>query len=339
MKKQLYIYLLITIGISVLIHLINYMAMGFDHAFLWQWKPILINYAYAAIIGVANILYFAYLNRMGSWEKHPKRMIFLGVLGSVVVSTFSFFIARLTHIVLIEQNSIQKFIEIEHIGNYIFSMLIAFVITLIFHLFYFYKALQDAKIKEQQIIASEKSARLTAVKDQLDPHFLFNSLNVLTSLIEENPEKAQDFTTGLAKIYRYILDQKEKEKISLREEINFAKSYINLLKMRFEESIIVKLDLKEIDKYYLVPLSLQLILENAVKHNKISKNQPLQLHIFIEENQLVVENSFQPKPQLSNRKGVGLRNIKSRYQLLTQQKIKIEQLENVFRVYLPLLKN
>lgn len=217
-------------------------------------------------------------------------------------------------------------------------MLVAFVITLIFHLFYFYKALQESKFREQQIISTEKTAQLKALKDQLDPHFLFNSLNVLTSLIEENSDKAQDFTTGLSKIYRYVLDQKEKEKVALVEEIKFAKTYINLLKMRFEDSISVRFQTTTNAAYYLVPLSLQLVLENAVKHNKISSTQILHLRIYIADEMLVVENSYQPKKQLSNRKGVGLQNIHNRYQLFTNRKVKVEQDEHLFRVYLPLLK-
>ncbi|GGE31013.1 sensor histidine kinase [Psychroflexus planctonicus] len=339
MKRKLIIYLIITVGIALLIHFINFMAMGFDQEFLWQWKQILINYSYAVIIGVANIIYFYFLNTKNSWEKHPKQMIFMGVIGSVVISTLSFFLARVFHIVVIEGYSFANFLRIEHIQNYIFSMLIAFLITLIFHLFYFYKALQESKIREQQVISSEKSARLKALKDQLDPHFLFNSLNVLTSLIEESPEKAQDFTTGLSKIYRYVLDQKEKEKIALVEEINFAETYVNLLKMRFEDSISVDFKTATNTAYYLVPLSLQLVLENAVKHNKISATQILHLRIYIADEMLVVENSYQPKKQLSKRKGVGLKNIESRYQLFTNRKVKVEQKGSTFQVHLPLLSN
>lgn len=339
MKRKVLIYLLITVGIALVIHLINYMQNGFSSSYLFQWKPILINYSYAVIIGVANVVYFVFLNSKGSWEKHPKQMIFMGVIGSVVVSTISFLMARVFHFMIIEGYSFAEFKKLEYIGNYIFSMLIAFVVTLIFHLFYFYKALQESKIKEQKVISSEKSARLKALKDQLDPHFLFNSLNVLTSLIEESPEKAQDFTTGLSKIYRYVLDQKEKEKIALVEEINFAKTYVNLLKMRFEDSISVDFKTATNTAYYLVPLSLQLVLENAVKHNKISSTQILHLRIYIADEMLVVENSYQPKKQLSKRRGVGLKNIESRYQLFTNRKVKVEQKGSTFQVHLPLLSN
>lgn len=120
MKKKIGIYLLISIGIALIIHLVNYIALGFDQAFLWQWKSMFINYCYAAIIGGANVACFYFLNLKGSWEKHPKQMIFLGVVGSVVVSTLSFFIARLVHVVGIENNTFQEFLAAEHLGNYFF---------------------------------------------------------------------------------------------------------------------------------------------------------------------------------------------------------------------------
>lgn len=339
MTKKLVYYSLLTIGISLIIHLINFMASGFSFDFLVQWKYILYNYVYALTIGVANILFFGLLNSRFSWDKEAKKLIIYGVVGSVAVSTLSFFLARVIHKIGIDGYTYEKFIEVEHVQNYIFSMLIAFIITLIFHLFYFYKALQESKIKEQKIISKESSARLQALKDQLDPHFLFNSLNVLTSLIEENPENAQDFTTGLSKIYRYVLEQKEKEKISLKEEISFAKTYINLLKMRFEDSIHFKIELSCDQGYYLIPLSLQLVLENAIKHNRISASNPLHIGIFIEEDMLLIENTYQPKKQTSDRKGVGLANIEERYSLFTDKKIKIEYKDDKFQIYLPLLKN
>lgn len=339
MKKRLLSYLFFSIAIALVIHLINFLMNGFKLTYLLQWEPILVNYVYTAIIGLANILFFGVLSRFFTWQQNPKKMLFLGIIGSVLVSTFSFFIARLLHKMGIDGYTWQQFIDIEHIGNYVFSMLIAFIITLVFHVFYFYKALQESSLREQKIISNENSARLKALQDQLDPHFLFNSLNVLTSLIEENPENAQDFTTGLSKVYRYVLDQKEKDRVPLNEELQFAKSYINLLKMRFEDSIYFHIDASTKSDDYLVPLSLQLVLENAIKHNVISSSKPLSISIYVANDMLVVENSFQPKKQLTQRKGVGLQNIKERYQPFTDKKIKIIQTEKQFKIYLPLLKS
>jgi hypothetical protein len=212
-----------------------------------------------------------------------------------------------------------------------------FFVTLLFHVFYFYKTLQESKVKEQKIIATTANAQFESLKNQIDPHFLFNSLNVLSSLIEENPENAQKFTTSLSKIYRYVLEQKDKELVAVDEELAFAKIYMQLLAMRFENSISYELPESTNEDAKVVPLSLQLLLENCIKHNVVSSSKPLHIIISMEDNQLVVENNWQKKEVLSDGKGVGLQNIVNRYGLLTERQVKIIQNEKSFKVYLPIL--
>ena len=207
-----------------------------------------------------------------------------------------------------------------------------------FHVIYFYKSSQEKKVVEQKIIASSATAQLESLKNQIDPHFLFNSLNVLSSLIEENPDMAQRFTTSLSKVYRYVLDQKDKELVSLKEELDFAVTYMKLLQMRFENSI--EFHLPEIPEDYpgkVVPLSLQLLLENCIKHNLASEQKPLKIEIIIANDQLLVRNNLQKKESLSNRKGVGISNIVQRYDLLTQRKVVVETTNQHFNIYLPIL--
>ncbi len=167
----------------------------------------------------------------------------------------------------------------------------------------------------------------------------------MSSLIEENPENAQKFTTSLSKIYRYVLEQKDKELILLNEELNFAKTYMNLLKMRFENSLIYEINEEEIasclaitlTEAKVVPLSLQLLLENTVKHNLISENKPLQIKIYIDKNYLCIENNLQKKEGLNDRQGVGLQNIINRYAIITKRKVLIEQTEKTYIVKIPIL--
>ena len=167
---------------------------------------------------------------------------------------------------------------------------------------------------------------------------MFNSLNVLSSLIEENPENVQQFTTSLSKIYRYVLEQKDKELVSVEEELAFAKTYMDLLVMRFENSITFEIPEKvEIPEAKVVPLSLQLLLENTIKHNVASESKPLHIRIYIEKTNLVVENNLQKKETLSNRKGVGFQNIINRYAILTKRIVTIEEAPGQFKVRLPIL--
>jgi hypothetical protein len=197
---------------------------------------------------------------------------------------------------------------------------------------------QESKVKEQKIIAGTASAKFETLKNQIDPHFLFNSLNVLSSLIEENPENAQRFTTALSKVYRYVLEQKDKDLVPIEEELAFAKTYMNLLQMRFENSLTFEISIENIDaEAKVVPLSLQLLLENAVKHNVISEQKPLHIKIYIENDALVIQNNFQKKAVLQDGQGVGIQNIISRYEIITDRKVSIEQNENTFTVKLPIL--
>lgn len=197
---------------------------------------------------------------------------------------------------------------------------------------------QERKVQEQKIIAGTASAKFETLKNQIDPHFLFNSLNVLSSLIEENPENAQRFTTSLSKVYRYVLEQKDKDLVPIEEELAFAKTYMNLLQMRFENSLTYEVLIENVDsEAKVVPLSLQLLLENAVKHNIISEQKPLHIKIYIENDVLVIQNNFQKKAVLQDGQGVGIQNIVSRYDIITDRKVAIEQNENTFTVKLPML--
>jgi len=218
------------------------------------------------------------------------------------------------------------------------------LIATLFVSFWIYKFIlsiikkQESKVKEQKIIAGTASAKFETLKNQIDPHFLFNSLNVLSSLIEENPENAQRFTTSLSKVYRYVLEQKDKDLVSIEEELAFAKTYMNLLQMRFENSLTYEVLTENVDaEAKVVPLSLQLLLENAVKHNIISEQKPLHIQIYIENDALVIQNNFQKKAVLQDGQGVGIQNIISRYAIITDRKVTIEQNEHTFTVKLPIL--
>ena len=212
------------------------------------------------------------------------------------------------------------------------------ILVYIYYYTYFTSLDKKMSINEQKVITGSVSAQFESLKNQLDPHFLFNSLNVLNALIEENPEKAQEFTSGLSKTYRYILDQKNKELVPLEEELDFAQTYIELLQMRFEESLTFEIE-QEIKQEgaKVVPLSLQLLLENVIKHNKATSTKPLHIVIKQENGYLVVENNLNLRQVNEDRKGIGLTNIADRYALLTNKPIKIDQTETTFTIRIPIL--
>jgi hypothetical protein len=271
-------------------------------------------------------------------DRFSMKRIVIGFIGSFVVSLAIIFLMHVFEIVIYSKHSFEYFIANEKPINYLTSIIITFFVTVSVYAISFYKAYNENKVKEQKIIAGTANAKFESLKNQIDPHFLFNSLNVLSSLIEENPDNAQRFTTSLSKVYRYVLEQKDKELVSVEEELAFAKTYMNLLKMRFEDSLDYELKIVDPDpEAKVVPLSLQLLLENAVKHNVISAQKPLQIRIYIESGFLVIQNDYQKKAVLQDRQGVGLQNIISRYAIITKRKVIIEQNEKTFTVKIPIL--
>ena len=162
---------------------------------------------------------------------------------------------------------------------------------------------------------------------------------MLTSLIEENPEAATRFTTALSKVYRYVLEQKSKELVTLEDELKFAKLYMSLLTVRFEDSIVFSSPKNILNpQAKVIPLSLQLLLENAVKHNQVTSSNKLYITIVEENGTLVVSNNVQPKQSLKESSGVGLQNIRDRYSLLTERPILIKEDGAVFSVAIPILE-
>jgi Histidine kinase/2TM domain len=305
-------------------------------------QHLLVRFLYTMLYGIslyyANGIVFDYLDTFFKGNRFPPKRLIIGSLASFVASIFVIFLLRIFEDVIVENIPFEVFMQNEKPANYLVAIVITFIVTLALHAFHFYKAYQENRLKEQKIIAGTASAKFESLKNQIDPHFLFNSLNVLSSLIEENPDNAQRFTTSLSKIYRYVLEQKDKDLVTVQEELAFAKTYMNLLKMRFENSISFELPENfENSDAKVVPLSLQLLLENTIKHNVVSEQKPLHIKIFIKDNYLIVQNDLQKKEVLQDRRGVGLQNIISRYGILTNRKVLIDSNESIFAVHLPIL--
>ena len=332
----------LSIAIFVLIQVLNAISgnpIRFDQKMVWNF---VFTSMYTGLLYIANTLIFIYLDSI-FLDRFSKNRLIIGFIASFVASLVVVFFMHIFEVVIFEKQTFQYFLDNEKPINYLFPIVITFFVTLSLYAIHFYKAYQENKVKEQKIIAGTASAKYESLKNQIDPHFLFNSLNVLSSLIEENPENAQRFTTSLSKVYRYVLEQKDKDLVSVEEELSFAKTYMNLLKMRFENSLTYEIKVDEITsslamtEYKVVPLSLQLLLENTVKHNVVSEQKPLHIKIYIENNYLVIENNLQKKEVLSDRKGVGLQNIINRYAIISKKKMIIEQTENQFILKLPIL--
>lgn len=298
----------------------------------------LYNQLYTVVLYMANMYYIRYMQHHYKQELFKTNVLLKGFAGGILITILGLIFIRWITEMIVKGESFSEFIAGEQLQYYSTGFIISMVIVSIFYGFHYYKYKQETRVKEQKIIAKTASAQFDALKNQLDPHFLFNSLNVLTSLIEENPEAATRFTTSLSKVYRYVLEQKNKELITVEEELKFAKLYMSLIKMRFEDSIVFTVP-EQLSKpeAKVVPLSLQLLLENAVKHNQVTPSRKLHITIYEDRGRLVIKNNVQPKNVVKESSGVGLENIKQRYFLLTDRPVEVKQEKGEFEVAIPLL--
>ncbi len=194
---------------------------------------------------------------------------------------------------------------------------------------------------ELQATQQEKErilARFETLKNQVNPHFLFNSLNVLSSLVHEDPDLAESFIAKLTRVYRYVLDLKEETLVPLSRELDFVNSYFFLQQIRFGNNLQLYIEVGEDHKKQLLPpLSLQLLMENAVKHNIISKEYPLKIELFVRGEELVIKNNFQPRSEKVHSTGIGLSNLRERYRLLTEKQPSFDRENDYYVARIPLL--
>ena len=302
---------------------------------------ILIAGMYSFTIAVGNGVANDYLNKKYSWVDDTKIRTILGIISTLLINVLLVFFCNYINFIIIQGNDSSKFFTGNMgISNWI-TINVALLISAILHAKGFidaWKSSTKQEVVQQKLIAKSANAQFESLKNQLDPHFLFNSLNVLSSLIDENPSQAQRFTASMSKIYRYVLEQKDKELVTVEEELNFAKTYCDLLKTRFEDSVSFDFRVNEKDlKFYVVPLSLQLLLENCIKHNFATSAKPLHIQIYSENGNLFIENNLQQREQVKESAGIGLANIVQRYSLLTKHNVFIEKSASFFKVKIPIL--
>ena len=321
-----------TLIVAFTVFLIN-LILGNNHA---SYKYIHYYLIYSIAFAAGNFAYFTLIGKYLSWEKNPQRTLIISILGSIPVNAGIYFILNWFFKVIINKQDFSVLIIQFNLIEYLVVVMFALIVSLIIMIGYFFKEIQDAKLKAEQLKTQNERMRFESLKSQLDPHFLFNNLNVLTSLIGENPGKAEEFTLALSDIYQYILSQKNKKLVPVKDEIDFAKKYLNLLKMRFEDGLDYSLP-DFIHEGKIPPLSLQLLLENAVKHNKISGQKPLNINILFQGNELIVTNNLNPKQKEDESFNIGLKSLEERYKLLNSQ-IEISQTQDNFIVKLPIIK-
>jgi two-component system, LytTR family, sensor kinase len=209
---------------------------------------------------------------------------------------------------------------------------------LFFSIAFFYVLWRKSSAKELLLREQILKFQYQRLKSQINPHFLFNSLNTLSELVYEDAKKADSYIQKLSYIYRYVLENEDTEFVTLEKEINFVKDFFNLQKERDGDKIKLTIDISDMEKYKVMPVSLQMLVENALKHNASSKGSPLNISIILEDDHIVVSNNIQQKSILDQSTQTGLENLRERIKLISDKELVIQEDNSKFIVRLPILQ-
>lgn len=220
-------------------------------------------------------------------------------------------------------------------SDFLTSLMITLGINVFMHGRGFLISWRQASIDVEKLKTEQIASQFNSLKNQVNPHFLFNSLNALSSLVYDNQDKAVEFIRKLSQVYRYVLESMDDEVVTLKQEMDFVKNFVFLQKIRFGDNLNIGISEGEPD-LFVPPLALQLLVENAIKHNVISEKDPLTIDIEILNDSCTVRNNLKEK-KVKDSTGIGLSNIISRYQYLTDAEVKITKTEDYFEVQIPLL--
>ena len=300
---------------------------------------IIFSGSFWVFLGKGNEFITNYIDARISWLEQPVKRLTVGLLVMVIYTTGITTLINYIFVIIVLQREVSS----EIIRNqFLPSSLIAVIITLIISLFLhgreFLISWRQTAINAEKLKTESIASRYESLKNQVNPHFLFNSLNALSQLVYEDQAVAVKFIKKLSDVYRYVLDIREKEVVKLSDELAFLEAYVFLQKIRFEENLKININLPHNAEAMIAPLSLQILVENAIKHNIISADEPLQINVYLEEdNFIVVKNNVQIKNIREPSSGIGLSNIKSRYEYLTPKPVEVLPGAHEFLVKIPVL--
>lgn len=324
------------IGIAVAITLF-FKIVFFRIEEFFDWDLLFIT-AIVLIILQGNEAIDNFLNSRHPWiENAKKRLIIQSLLSVVFTSITLFSLMYLLHQLRFGDGRIlnRKMIEI-----FPPAILFTFALLAVKIGIEFFNSLKNSLLEVEKYKTESANAQLENLKNQLNPHFLFNNLSVLTSLVYKNQDKAADFINELAKVYRYVLDTKNAELVPLQEELDFINHYIYLQKIRFEDSILFEIKIEDSKKSaYLLPMCLQMLVENTIQHNETSQANPLKVLIYTQNNSLIIENPILLRSNVADSTKMGLKNIEQRYSFFTDEKVIVSNNGEVFKVILPLIQS
>jgi sensor histidine kinase YesM len=297
------------------------------------------NYLLALILGILlfeNLFWSAkLLEKKHGWQVNPGKRLALQMLLGIITTFIWIFLIRFAFSLVFLPG------KLIILSDEMIILALAIILILIENLIefsYFLNERYRRSMTDVEKFRKENAEyQFEMLKLQLNPHFLFNSLNTLSSLVYEDASKASEFIRRLSDVYRYVLDNRTKELVLLREEIAFIHAFSFLQGLRFQGMIDFRFEISEDSlNQKIAPMTLQLLVENAVKHNVASAGQPLEISIISGDKSIMVSNNYQPKKEKTGT-GIGLKNIISRYAFLTERKVEIVKQDTIFKVVIPLI--
>ncbi|MFZ4727012.1 MAG: sensor histidine kinase [Paludibacter sp.] len=327
-----YTFVLWVLGIALLIGLIFSLFTEKEISLFNILLPSVLN---TAFLWGGSMTIVAFSWKTFPWEQYPTKHILVESL--LIVLLLVVFVVGMGFLFSYNENVCFRDALRLNSSDILFTVLITFLIVTIHEAIFFYR---QWKLNFSKSISLEKDnleARYNTLKAQVNPHFLFNSLNSLITLLENNP-KAEEYVQNLSEYLRYVLVSNEKPEVTIQEELENLEKFFLLQKLRFNENLIVEINVNpESLNHKIPPLALQMLVDNCIKHNIISSNHPLKIEIFDQNNNITVRNNKQLKAT-GESTGQGLKNIEGRFRFIGGESIKIESDEKQFSVTLPLIK-
>ncbi len=303
----------------------------FGIAFFWAFSICITQWTGIQLI-------HGYIDRKISWIETPVKKTIIQILAFLAYSISAFILVQLFNFYL-WNGTLPSHSWDSIVSSIPFTLLISFIISLIFTASGFFFAWKNSLVQAEKLKLEMLAYKYESLRNQINPHFLFNSLNVLSDLVYENQAMAVQFIRQLSELFRYVLDSRDKELVPLKDELAFVRSFVFLLKTRYEGKLIIDIDVSANPDDYIVPMSLQLLIENAVKHNEVSDAFPLQISIRKNSDYLEIENGLRLKNSGVDSKKTGLKNIIQQFAFFSDHPIEIIPTDTHFLVRIPILKS
>ena len=331
--KNIYQFIAVNLGLGTLI------TIAFSNPSSQTLKGFLISTVWGAAIGITQWLGHAYtngvLNNFFPWRTQLTKRVVSGLVILVVEAALMYGLVQSALYLVFFGKLPSGFMSLDF---WIIPIVIAFIINLIVITIAFFKAWQRELIAGERAKTEAIKYKYATLKSQINPHFMFNSLNVLKALMNKDQAAANQFIDRFSEVYRYVLRIEKEELVPLKEELEFSKDYMALLSYRFGDKLTYAIEQRGNTNAYIVPMTLQLLIENAVKHNSISKETPLHISVDVAEGHMVVKNNKQLKSSSPESFQLGLKNLKQQYAYLGNSQVEITEEDAYFAVNIPLIQ-